>query len=181
MPENNQPMLGNRSSEQSPTCLIVDDEPRIRQVLVHLMKHDGFRCLEAGDGIEALEVVAAHPVTLVMADVEMPRMNGIALLSELQRRQPDVAVVMITGNTDVETAVETLSRGAMDYITKPFQLGEVRARILQALEKRRLIMENRDYQLRLEDKVRAQARRLEELFLGGIQALSAALEAKDTY
>jgi response regulator RpfG family c-di-GMP phosphodiesterase len=181
MPENNQPVLDNRLPEQLPTCLIVDDEPRIRQVLTHLMKHDGFRCLEAGDGVEALGIVAAEPVTLVMADVEMPRMNGLALLSELQRLHPDVAVVMITGNTDVDTAVETLARGATDYITKPFQLGEVRARIHQALEKRRLILENRSYQHALEDKVQIQARRIEDLFLGGIQALSAALEAKDTY
>jgi putative two-component system response regulator len=181
MPENNQPVPGNPSGEPSATCLIVDDDPRIRQVLVHLMKHDGFRCLEASDGIEALRVVAAEPVTLVMADVEMPLMNGVALLHELQRLYPDIAVVMITGNTDVETAVDALSSGAMDYITKPFQLGEVRVRISQALEKRRLILENREYQHLLEDKVRAQGRRLEELFLGGVQALSAALEAKDPY
>jgi HD-GYP domain-containing protein (c-di-GMP phosphodiesterase class II) len=69
----------------------------------------------------------------------------------------------------------------MDYIIKPFQLEEVRARVAQALEKRRLILENRDYQERLEDRVMAQQRRLEELFLGGIQSLSQALEAKDPY
>jgi putative two-component system response regulator len=181
MPEDNQ-TIGTRLPATAPaTCLIVDDEPRVRQVLLHLMRHDGFDCLEASDGVEALEVASAHPITLVLADVEMPRMNGIALLHEIKGRYPDIAVVMITGNTDVETAVGTLSNGAMDYITKPFQIAEVRARVRQALEKRRLILDNREYQLHLEDRVKSQQRRLEELFLAGIQSLSTALEAKDAY
>jgi len=161
--------------------LIVDDEPRLRQILTQLMRADGFRCLEAGNGSEALEVLAREPVTLVMSDMQMPKMSGIDLLREIRVRYPDVAVVMITGNADVEIAVGALSLGAMDYIVKPFQLEEVRARVAQALEKRRLILENRDYQGRLEDRVMAQQRRLEELFLAGIQSLSEALEAKDPY
>lgn len=162
-------------------CLIVDDEPRLRQVLTQLMRADGFRCVEAANGLEALEHLAREPITLVLSDMEMPRMNGIDLLRQLRAKHPDVAVVMITGNADVETAVGTLSAGAMDYIVKPFQLEEVRARVKQALEKRRLILENRDYQDRLEDRVHVQQRRLEELFVAGVQSLSAALEAKDPY
>jgi HD-GYP domain-containing protein (c-di-GMP phosphodiesterase class II) len=108
-------------------------------------------------------------------------MGGIELLRQMRSRYPDVAVVMITGNTDVETAVGALALGAMDYIVKPFQLEEVKARVHQALEKRRLILENRDYQLNLEEKVRVQQRRLEDLFVAGVQSLSAALEAKDPY
>ena len=162
-------------------CLIVDDEPRLRQVLVHLMRADGFRCVEAGNGLEALEQLERQRITLVLTDMEMPRMSGIDLLKQLRQKYPDVAVVMITGNADVETAVGALALGAMDYITKPFQLEEVRARVRQALEKRRLILENRDYQGNLEEKVRVQQRRLEELFVAGVQSLSAALEAKDPY
>src|SRR5438067_7447651 len=94
---------------ESPTCLIVDDEPRLRQVLTHLMRADGFRCLEASNGIEALAVLEAESVTLVMSDMQMPKMNGIELLREIRLRQPDVAVVMITGNADVEMAVGALS------------------------------------------------------------------------
>ena len=169
------------SVAESPTCLIVDDEPRLRQVLVHLMRADGFQCLEAGNGVEALEVLGREAVTLVMTDMQMPKMNGTDLLREVRRRHPDVAVVMITGNAEVEIAVGALSIGAMDYIVKPFQLEEVRARVAQALEKRRLILENRDYQERLEQRVTAQQRRLEELFVAGIQSLSEALEAKDPY
>lgn len=162
-------------------CLIVDDEPKLRQVLTLLMRAQGFQCVEAENGLEALEQLRRMPITLVLTDMEMPRMGGIELLREIRGKYPDVAVVMITGNTDVETAVGALALGAMDYIVKPFQLEEVKARVHQALEKRRLILENRDYQLNLEEKVRVQQRRLEDLFVAGVQSLSAALEAKDPY
>jgi HD-GYP domain-containing protein (c-di-GMP phosphodiesterase class II) len=88
---------------------------------------------------------------------------------------------MITAVADVEVAVSCLAIGAMDYLTKPFHLEEVRARVAQALEKRRLVLENRDYQEHLEDKVMVQARRLEELFITSVQALAEALEVKDPY
>jgi response regulator RpfG family c-di-GMP phosphodiesterase len=166
---------------QSVDCLVVDDEPRLRQVLVHLMRNDGFRCFEASNGAEAIEVLERQPMMLVMSDMRMPRMDGIELLRQVRARWPDTAVVMITAVADVEVAVSCLAIGAMDYLTKPFHLEEVRARVGQALEKRRLLLENRDYQERLEERVAAQARRLEELFLAGIQALAEALEVKDPY
>lgn len=164
-----------------PRCLIVDDEPRLRQVLVRLMEGDGFACVEAANGVEALEQLRRETVPLVLTDLRMPRMDGVQLLREVRARHPDVAVVLITAIADVETAVGCLGIGAMDYLTKPFHLDEVRARVRQALEKRRLLIENRAYRERLEDRVAAQARRLEELFLTSIQSLADALEVKDPY
>ncbi|MDB4883141.1 MAG: response regulator receiver, partial [Gemmatimonadetes bacterium] len=162
-------------------CLIVDDEPRLRQVLTQLMRNDGFTCIEAGNGEEAIALLEQHPVTLVMSDLRMPKVDGIGLLREVRGRWPDIAVVMITAVADVEVAVSCLAMGAMDYLTKPFHLEEVRARVAQALEKRRLVLENRGYQESLQDKVTVQARRLEELFLASIQSLAEALEVKDPY
>src|SRR5688572_11062442 len=162
-------------------CLVVDDEPRLRQVLVRLMETDGFICSEAANGIEALEAVQRNAFTLVLSDLRMPRMDGIELLRQLRARFPDVAVVMITAVADVEVAVSCLAIGAMDYLTKPFHLEEVRARVIQALDRRRLILENRVYQERLEERVAVQARRLEELFLASIQSFAEALEVKDPY
>jgi putative two-component system response regulator len=174
---------GNNVAAATPPvrCLVVDDEPRLRQVLLHLMRGDGFVCVEAGNGHEALEVMERQPVPLLMSDMRMPKMDGIELLRRVRERWPDTAVVMITAVADVETAVNCLAMGAMDYLTKPFHLEEVRARVRQALEKRRLVLENRDYQTELEKRVAAQARRLEEVFLAGIQALADALEVKDAY
>ena len=162
-------------------CLIVDDEPRLRQVLMHLMRSDGFTCVEAGNGEEALALLEKHPITLMMSDLRMPKVDGLELLRQTRGRWPDVAVVMITAVADVEVAVSCLAIGAMDYLTKPFHLEEVRARVAQALENRRLVIENRGYQESLQEKVAVQARRLEELFLASIQSLAEALEVKDPY
>lgn len=162
-------------------CLVVDDEPHLRRVLVRLMQSDGFACEEAGSGVEALAALARRPATLVLTDLQMPELDGIGLLREIRARYPDTAVMLVTAVADVSTAVKCLSEGAVDYLTKPFHLDEVRARVRQALEKRRLIIENRDYQERLEEKVEVQARRLEEIFLASIQSLAEALEVKDPY
>ena len=162
-------------------CLVVDDEPRLRQVLMRLMETDGFRCTEAGNGIEALAALEREPVPLVITDLRMPQMDGMELLRRIRARFPDIAVVMITAVADVDVAVSCLGIGAMDYLTKPFHLDEVRARVRQALDRRRLVLENREYQERLEEKVTAQARRLEDLFFASIQSLAQALEVKDAY
>jgi HD-GYP domain-containing protein (c-di-GMP phosphodiesterase class II) len=88
---------------------------------------------------------------------------------------------MITAVADVEIAVNCLAIGAADYVIKPYQLEDVRARVAQALEKRRMVLELRAYRESLEERVQAQARRLEELFLASVQSLAEALELKDPY
>ena len=167
--------------EEPPQCLVVDDEPRLRQVLMRLMEGEGFACLEAASGAEALELLKHHDVMLVLTDLRMPQMDGRELLRHVRDRYPDTAVVLITAVAEIDVAVSCLAMGASDYLMKPFNLDEVRARVSQALEKRRLLVENRGYQERLEERVRAQARRLEELFLASMQAFAEALEVKDRY
>jgi putative two-component system response regulator len=162
-------------------CLVVDDEPRLRRVLVRLLETEGFSCAEAGSGVEALRELERQPVPLVMSDLGMPEMDGKTLLREIVTRWPDTAVIVVTAVAEVESAVACLQMGALDYVAKPFHLDEVRARVSQALDKRRLLMENRNYQQGLETRVEAQARRIEELFLEGVHALVYALEAKDAY
>lgn len=162
-------------------CLVVDDEPRLRQVTAQLLRSDGFDVSTAANGEEALAQLETERFTLVLSDVRMPVMDGIELLQRIRARWPDVAVVMVTAIADVDVAVSCLAHGAMDYLTKPFHVEELRARIGKALEKRRLILENQDYQERLEEKVAVQARRLEELFLASVQSLAEALEVKDPY
>jgi response regulator RpfG family c-di-GMP phosphodiesterase len=174
------PGLRNAPAD-SPHCLIVDDEPALRQLLVALMTDVGFTCIEAGDGEAALAALERHEVTLVLSDLRMPKLDGLGLLAEIRRRWPDTAVVLITGVADVKVAVSALASGAMDYLTKPFHVDEVRVRVAQAMEKRWLILENRYSQQRLEEKVALQAKRLEELFLASVQSLADALEVKDPY
>ncbi|MGZ8456908.1 MAG: response regulator, partial [Gemmatirosa sp.] len=161
--------------------IIVDDEPRLRQVLVRLMSRDGFECVDVPDGHAALAAMVDYPAPLLLSDLRMPGMDGVELLRQVRDRWPDTAVVMITAVADVEVAVGCLALGAMDYLTKPFHLEEVRARVRQALEKRQLVVENRTYQRQLEVRVAEQARRLETLFLASMQSLADALEVKDPY
>jgi response regulator RpfG family c-di-GMP phosphodiesterase len=168
-------------SEMPRYCIVADDEPRLRQVLVRLMSGDGFTCFEAANGVEALQQLEKVDAQLLLTDLRMPQMDGITLLQQAKERYPDLAIILITAVADIEVALDCMASGAMDYLTKPFHLDEVRARVAQALEKRRLIVENRAYQRELEARVAAQARRLEELFLGGVQALVQALEVKDQY
>jgi response regulator RpfG family c-di-GMP phosphodiesterase len=162
-------------------CVVADDEAHLRRALVRLMQGEGFTCHEAQNGRVALELLERVPATLVISDLHMPELDGMGLLREIRERLPDTAVIMITAVADVATAVSALAVGAMDYLTKPFHVDEVRARVRQALEKRRLVLENRTYQQRLEARVAEQSRRLESLFLASIQSLADALEVKDTY
>jgi response regulator RpfG family c-di-GMP phosphodiesterase len=161
--------------------LVVDDEPRLRRVLVRLLEGEGFVCREAGSGVEALAVLETDSFALVISDIRMPQMDGVSLLRSITDRWPETGVVVVTAVAEVESAVACLQMGALDYVAKPFHLDEVRARVRQALDKRRLILENRHYQLHLEERVQQQARRIEELFLAGAQTLVHALEAKDAY
>jgi len=176
------PVIGAGFNASAPVdCLVVDDEPPLRRVLTHLMRASGYRCIEAGNGAEAIDALERQPVALVLSDMRMPRMDGLELLHHIRLRWPDTAVIMITGVSDVATAVTCLGSGALDFLTKPFQIEEVRRRVKQALERRRLRMENQDHQMKLEVRVAEQARRIEHLFLGGVQALAEALEVKDPY
>src|SRR5213594_2844397 len=162
-------------------CLVVDDEPRLRRVLVRLLEGEGFTCAEAGSGVEALRELEKGAVPLVISDLRMPEMDGVTLLREIITRWPETAVIVVTAVAEVESAVACLQMGALDYVAKPFHLDEVRARVSQALDKRRLIIENRTYQQSLEERVEVQARRIEELFLEGVHALVHFLEEKDPY
>src|SRR2546422_9129143 len=162
-------------------CLVVDDEPRLRRVLVRLLEGEGFTCSEAGSGTEALEMLQHDPVPLVISDLRMPQMDGSTLLREIIARWPTTAVIVVPAVAEVESAVACLQLGALDYVAKPFHLDEVRARVMQALDKRSLKMEVEDYRRTLERRVKEQARRIEELSLERLQALVHFLEEKDSY
>jgi response regulator RpfG family c-di-GMP phosphodiesterase len=166
---------------ERPRCLVVDDEAPLRRVLTKVMKTDGFVVHEAENGKRAIEALTHFPAALILTDLHMPELDGIGLLRHCRTHCPDSAVVMITAVSDVRTAVECLGQGAMDYLTKPFHVDEIRARVKQVLDKRRLVLENRDYHERLEERVAIQARRIEELFLASIQSLADTLEVRDTY
>ena len=159
----------------------MDDEDKVRDVVARVLAGEGFECFQAASAAEAISRLEREAVDLAVLDIQMPVMDGTQLLAEIRLRWPETGVVMVTGVSDVHTAVACLTHGAMDYVAKPFEVDEVRARVRQALEKRRLIRENREYQLHLEERVKAQAAKIEELFVLGVHSLVQALEAKDQY
>jgi putative two-component system response regulator len=163
-------------------CLVVEDNESLCSAVARGLTLLGCECRQAASGREALESLRRDPdVDVVISDVRMPELDGVQLLAAVREQYPDTAVVMLTGVADVDTAVECLQAGAYDYIVKPFQLTQLHTRIRHALDKRRLILENRRYQAHLAELVHQQATRIEELFLEGIQAIVHALEAKDRY
>lgn len=166
----------------SAKCLIVDDEPSVRRSLARMLRAQGFECFEAGSGLEGLKVLDHLGETpLIISDVRMPELDGMGFLEAVHDRFPDSSVIMLSGISETTTAVDCLHKGAADFLLKPISLTELQARVVRALEKRALVLQNRFYQQHLERQVREQAQRIQELFLQGIQMLARALEAKDAY
>ena len=133
--------------------LIVDDEESIRDLLSTKLKADGYDCEVAADGNEALWKAFMKDFDIVLLDIKMPGLSGMEVLSRIVIDHPDTSVVMVTAVLDTKTAVEAMRQGAYDYVTKPFNLDDLGARIKRALEKRRLILENKEYQRRLNQKI----------------------------
>ncbi len=113
--------------------LVVDDEPSIRTVLKAHLARDGHDVAAAADGAEAVGALTQAPFDLVISDLRMPGMSGLELLSWCTREQPGLPVILITAHGTVDAAVEALKLGAQDFITKPFDLDELKQAVDKAL------------------------------------------------
>jgi putative two-component system response regulator len=163
-------------------CLIVDDDAQVRHVLSRVITTHGLSTIEACSGVDALSALEREgEVPVCISDIYMPEMDGVTFLREAAKRYPDMAMIMLTGVAEVSTAVECLKLGALDYISKPVMVEEVRVRLDKALEKRQLILDNRSYQQTLEGRVRDLDQRNRTSLINGVQMLVHALEAKDAY
>ncbi len=129
--------------------LLVDDEPRFLATTQKLLSKKGYDAVTAGSGAEALDLLRAQTVHVVILDVKMPGMDGIAVLREIKRRFPLVEVIMLTGHATVETAIDGLKSGAFDYLMKPADVDELLSKAADAFERRRQMEEKiRSAQLR---------------------------------
>ncbi|MGD9142504.1 MAG: response regulator [Dehalococcoidia bacterium] len=161
--------------------LVVDDLASIRKIVYRKLMSEGYSCQDAPDGETALEILAGEEFDLVLLDVSMPGKSGVDILSEVITRYPDISVIMVTSRDDAETVIETMKMGACDYIIKPVNLAELPIRVRKALDRRKLILENKEYRLHLEDKVKEQTEKIHNAFLNSITSLAFALEARDKY
>lgn len=118
--------------------LVVDDEQGLRDLLSYELTAKGYRVVTAADGFEAVEKVRQEKFDLVISDIMMPRMDGIQTLEEIKKIDPELEVIMATGFGSVETAVQSMKKGAYDFIQKPYSMDEMEAVISRALEKKGL-------------------------------------------
>jgi DNA-binding NtrC family response regulator len=118
----------------SKTVLIVEDEQVLRESLAELLGEEGYEVFQAGDGKAAHDLILQRPVDLILSDVRMPEMDGLTLLSHLQRIAPQTPVIMMTAYGTVESAVAAMRSGAYDYLLKPVQFDDVLMKVGRALE-----------------------------------------------
>ncbi len=122
--------------------LVVDDEQSMREFLEIMLKKEGYRISLASNGEEVIKLLEKDIFDLVLLDIRMPKMDGIAVLKRIKGLSPETVVIMITAYASADTAIKAMKEGAYDYITKPFKIEEIKLIIRNALEKRNLQREN---------------------------------------
>ncbi len=174
------------------SILIIDDEEPIRRLLVTYLS-DSYRCVAAASANEATTLLSGSSFNLVLSDINMPGTSGTELCQYINKAYPDTVVIMVSGMTDINYAIEAMRQGAFDYITKPFDLGQVQISIDRALRYQVLVAAKRYYEQSLEETVRLRTaelrsmnedlnRMLEALYQNyraTLRALAGALEARD--
>jgi len=125
--------------------LIVDDEQSYRQLLTLVFESDGHSIRTAANGREAVQLVAAEAPDVIVSDVRMPDMDGIEMLRAVRETHADLGVVFMTAHASVESAREAFKLGADDFVTKPFDVEELKLIVKKTLEKQQLINENRAF------------------------------------
>ncbi len=122
--------------------LAVDDEQSMREFLEIMLKKEDYRVSLASNGEEVLRLIEKDIFDLVLLDIRMPKMDGIAVLKKIKALSPETIVIMITAYASADTAIKAMKEGAYDYITKPFKIEEIKLIIKNALEKKNLQKEN---------------------------------------
>lgn len=126
----------------SQKILILDDEVTLRMIIAQRLRRKGYEILEAGTAAEGLALLKANLLDTILLDIKLPDGDGLTLLPKIKQLQPDLQVVMLTGNGTIESAIEAMKMGAYDYLTKPCNLSELEITLQKASEKRKLVLEN---------------------------------------
>jgi putative nucleotidyltransferase with HDIG domain len=172
---------------RAPQILVVDDESPVRSMVGATLERQGYQVRLAGSGREAAEALELHQFDLVLTDIVMQDGNGIALLERIRGQHPNVPVVMVSAIHDVSVAIDSMRRGAYDYLLKPFERDHLVGTVARALEYRQALEENQNYQLSLEQVVQARTELLQQAMEDlehsydvTLEALGDALDLKDS-
>jgi len=136
------------------SILVVDDEEVMRDVLGSLLKQAGYEVSLASNGADGLDLARKGSYAAVLVDMMLPEMDGMTVLEELKKTDPELVVLMITAHASVETAIAAMRRGAFDYVAKPFKHEELLHALANGLNQRRLADENRQLRSALRDQGR---------------------------
>ncbi len=149
------------TENQRTRILIADDEAQIREVLHELLGED-YECAEVSSAEEALALLQTEEFNLVLSDIMMGGITGLQMVPQVLKRSPDTVVIMISGEQNIESAIEALRAGAFDYITKPFDLRHVEAAVKRAIEHHELRRSKRYYENFLEEIVKQRTTELDK-------------------
>ncbi len=122
--------------------LVVDDEESMCKFMEIMLKKEGYQVITSQDASTALERVKSETYDLVIADLMMPKMSGLELLSQAKSINPDLDFIVMTAFASVDSAIEALKKGAFDYITKPFRVDEIKIAVRKSLEQKKIVREN---------------------------------------
>jgi two-component system response regulator AtoC len=128
---------------EPPQILVVDDEEHIRKILTIMLTQKGYQVLTASSGPKALDQIGRNRVDAVITDMRMSGMDGLELLAAIKDRDPDLIVIIVTAFSSVDNAIAAMRQGAYDYIAKPFKEEEILLVLEKALERQRILAENR--------------------------------------
>src|SRR5262245_23220199 len=129
--------------EGKASILVAEDDDLTRELLVKVLRRDGYQVVEAADGADAMSLLRGRPFDLVLSDIQMARVSGMELLEQVQKMDREIPVVLITGYAEPGAAMDAIARGAADYLAKPVDVIALRTTVARALERRRLAGENR--------------------------------------
>jgi DNA-binding NtrC family response regulator len=131
--------------------LVVDDEPKLCDLLASALSQNGIAVFTAGNGVHALKVLEAEDIDLVISDWRMPGMDGPQLLAEIKSRFPQLPVIVMTAYSTVKNAVQSMRNGAFDYIAKPFDIDELDITVSKALQFRDILKDNQRMRAELDE------------------------------
>tara|TARA_R110002050_G_scaffold300793_1_gene472802 strand:- start:9235 stop:10392 length:1158 start_codon:yes stop_codon:yes gene_type:complete len=129
--------------------LVIDDERPIRNSLLEILEYEKLKVTDATNAMEALELIKNTDFDLILCDIKMPGMDGIELLTKIQELKPEIPVIMISGHGNVETAVDSLKKGAYDFIEKPIDLNRLLVTVRNALDRANLVEETKTLRKKL--------------------------------
>ena len=138
----------------SARILVVDDEQIIIDSCLRILANGDYQVEGVADGFAALRKIDEDHYDIVILDIMMPKIDGLEVLRRIKEGHPDIDVIMITGLSEIETAVKSMKLGAFDYLPKPFDPDEIRLVVQRALERRRLLQENLDLRTEVGAKYR---------------------------